>query len=206
MKETVVKRIEEDAILNRIRELAEEINRDYEGKKLHLVCVLKGGVYFACELSKHLTMPVTIDFMSLSSYGDGMTSQGVITMEQDLTQNIAGKDVLLVEDIIDSGQTLYHLMETLRRRMPASLKLCTLLDKKERRIADVSVDDVIRVMGTDKGSGKKDIEKALAHYGILQAKTMTRADNSTPLPPVCILKVLLPKYSHWVLYYHGKYW
>ncbi|MBP5422536.1 MAG: hypothetical protein J6Y78_08865 [Paludibacteraceae bacterium] len=73
-------------------------------------------------------------------------------------------------------------------------------------IANASVDDVIRVMGTDKGTGKKDIEKALAHYGVMQAKTMTKADNSTPLPPVCILKVLLPKYSHWILYYHGKYY
>ena len=73
-------------------------------------------------------------------------------------------------------------------------------------IANASVDDVIRVMGTDKGTGKKDIEKALAHYGIMQAKTMTKADNNTPLPPVCILKVLLPKYSHWILYYHGKYY
>ena len=90
MKEVIVKRIDEDAIIKRIAELAEQINSDYGDKKLHLACVLKGGVYFACELSKHLTMPVTIDFMSLSSYGDGMTSQGIIRMDQDLTMNIAG--------------------------------------------------------------------------------------------------------------------
>ena len=139
MKETIVKRIGEEEILKRIGELAEQINRDYEGKKLHLACVLKGGVYFVCELSKHLTMPVTIDFMSLSSYGDGMTSQGVITLNQDLTQNIAGKHVLLVEDIIDSGRTLFYVENMLKKREPASLEVCTLLDKKEKREADVEL-------------------------------------------------------------------
>ncbi len=73
-------------------------------------------------------------------------------------------------------------------------------------IANVSVDDVIRVMNNDKATGKKDIERALEHYGIRQARTMTKADNNTPLPPICILKVLLPRYSHWILYYHGKYY
>ncbi len=137
MRETIVERIKEEDIMKRIREMADEINRDYEGMKLHLACVLKGGVYFVCELSKHLTMPVTIDFMSLSSYGDGMTSQGVITLNQDLTQNIAGKHVLLVEDIIDSGRTLFYVENMLKKREPASLDVCTLLDKKCKREADV---------------------------------------------------------------------
>ena len=101
--------------------------------------MLKGGVYFACELSKHLKMPVSIDFMSLSSYGDGMTSQGVIRMDQDLTMNIAGKDVLLVEDIIDSGRTLFYVENMLNKREPNSLTVCTLLDKKARREADVEI-------------------------------------------------------------------
>ena len=139
MKETIVKKIEEEDILKRICDLAKEINRDYEGKKLHLACVLKGGVYFVCELSKHLTMPVTIDFMSLSSYGDGMTSQGVITLNQDLTQNIAGKHVLLVEDIIDSGRTLFYVENMLKKREPASFEVCALLDKKANREADVEI-------------------------------------------------------------------
>ena len=139
MKEIIVKRIEEQEIMDRICELAEEINRDYEGKTVHLACVLKGGVYFVCELSKHLTMPVTIDFMSLSSYGDGMTSQGVITLNQDLTQNIAGKHVLLVEDIIDSGRTLFYVKNMLNKRDPASMEVCTLLDKKVNHEADVEL-------------------------------------------------------------------
>ena len=139
MREEIIKKIDEEQIMKRISELAEEINRDYEGKKLHLACVLKGGVYFVCELSKHLTMPVTIDFMSLSSYGDGMTSQGVITLNQDLTQNIAGKHVLLVEDIIDSGRTLFYVENMLWKREPASMEVCTLLDKKCKREADVDI-------------------------------------------------------------------
>ncbi len=137
MREEIVKRIEEEEIQKRIRELAETINNDYADKKLHIVCVLKGAVYFACDLTKHLTMPVTIDFLGLSSYGDGMTSQGVITLNQDLTQNIAGRDVLLVEDIIDSGRTLFYLENMLNKREPASLDVCALLDKTARREADV---------------------------------------------------------------------
>lgn len=139
MKETIVRKIDEDAILKRICEMAEEINRDYEGKKLHMACVLKGSVYFACELSKHLTVPVTIDFMSLSSYGDGMTSQGVITLNQDLTQNIAGKNVLLIEDIIDTGRTLFYVENMLNKREPATFEVCTLLDKRARRDVDVDI-------------------------------------------------------------------
>ena len=139
MRETIVKKIDEETITNRIREMAQDINRDYEGRKLHMACVLKGAVYFACELSKHLTMPVSIDFMSLSSYGDGMTSQGVITLNQDLTQSITGKDVLLVEDIIDSGRTLFYVENMLMKREPASFEVCTLLDKTVRREADVDI-------------------------------------------------------------------
>ena len=137
MKETIIKRIEEEEIQARIRALAEEINRDYGDRKLHVVCVLKGAVYFACDLTRYLTMPVTIDFLGLSSYGDSMTSQGVVTLNQDLTQNIAGRDVLLVEDIIDSGRTLFYLENMLNKREPASLEVCALLDKVSRREADV---------------------------------------------------------------------
>ena len=140
MSEKIDVLISEEDVNKRIKELAAQIDSDYEGKVIHMISILRGGVFFTTELAKHLTVPVTIDFMAVSSYGNGTSSSGNIRIIKDLDDPLAGEDVLLVEDIIDSGQTLYHLMETLRRRMPASLKLCTLLDKKERRIADVSVD------------------------------------------------------------------
>ena len=125
----------------RIRELGEEISKRYEGKTLHMICVLKGGVFFMCELAKRITVPVTMDFMSVSSYGSGTKSSGIVKIVKDLDQTIEGKDVLVVEDIIDSGRTLSHLMKILTERKPASLSLCTLLDKPERReVEDVQVD------------------------------------------------------------------
>ena len=128
---------EEDA---RIRELGEKISKDYEGKQIHLICVLKGGVFFMCELAKRITVPVSMDFMCVGSYGDGTKSSGVVRIAKDLDESIEGKDVLIVEDIIDSGNTLYYLMDVLQRRKPASLRLCTLLDKPDRRVKDVKVD------------------------------------------------------------------
>ncbi|MCR4604806.1 MAG: hypoxanthine phosphoribosyltransferase [Eubacterium sp.] len=139
MEEIIIKKIEEEEIHKRVKELADMINEDYKDKNLHLACVLKGGVYFACELSRHLTMPLTIDFLSLSSYGDGLTSQGVITLNHDLTQNIAGKNVLLVEDIIDTGKTLQYVENMLLKREPKTFNVCTLLDKVSRRVTDVEI-------------------------------------------------------------------
>ena len=107
---------------------------------MHLVSVLKGGVFFTCELVKRLTIPVSIDFMSVSSYGNGTKSSGVVKVIKDLDEAIEGKHVLVVEDIVDSGRTLSYLLENLKRRKPKSLRLCTLLDKPDRRIADVHVD------------------------------------------------------------------
>ncbi len=125
----------------RIRQLGEQISRDYEGKQIHLICVLKGGVFFTAELSKRLTVPVTFDFMSVSSYGGGTKSSGIVKIVKDLDQALEGKDVLVVEDIIDSGRTLSHLMKIFEQRKPNSLRLCTLLDKPERReVKDVHVD------------------------------------------------------------------
>ena len=115
-------------------------SKEYEGKCVHLICVLKGGVFFACELAKRISVPVTIDFMSVSSYGDDTKSSGVVKIVKDLDQPLEGRDVLIVEDIIDSGRTLSYLIEILKKRNPASLKLCTLLDKPERRVRDVKVD------------------------------------------------------------------
>ena len=132
--------ISEKAINQRIAELGAQISRDYEGRELRLICVLKGGVYFMCELSKRITVPVSLDFMSVSSYGAGTESSGIVKIIKDLDDSITGRDVLVVEDIIDSGRTLSHLLELLKSRKPATLKLVTLLDKPDRRVTDVKVD------------------------------------------------------------------
>ncbi|MBE5960803.1 MAG: hypoxanthine phosphoribosyltransferase [Lachnospiraceae bacterium] len=140
MAETIKVLISEEEIDKRIKELAVEISKAYEGKSLHMICVLKGGVFFMTELSKHMTIPVSIDFMSVSSYGDATVSSGRVKIVKDLDESIEGKDVLIVEDIIDSGRTLSYLLAMLKGRMPASLKLCTLLDKPDRREMEVAVD------------------------------------------------------------------
>jgi hypoxanthine phosphoribosyltransferase len=126
--------LSEEEIATRIKEVAEEISRDYEGKPLHLICILKGGVFFTCELAKRINLPLTMDFMSVSSYGSGTVSSGIVKITKDLDDPIEGKDVLIVEDIIDSGNTLSYLIEVLKQRNPNSVELCTLLDKPERRV------------------------------------------------------------------------
>ena len=129
MAETVKVLVPEEDVAKRIKELGEQISKDYAGKQVHLICVLKGGVFFMCELAKRITVPVSMDFMSVSSYGDGTKSSGVVKIAKDLDETLEGKDVLIVEDIIDSGRTLYYLMDILAKRKPKSMKLCTLLDK-----------------------------------------------------------------------------
>ncbi len=131
--------ISEAQVNERIKELAEQISRDYEGKHIHLICILKGSVFFTCELAKRLTIPVTIDFMSVSSYGSETVSSGRVRILKDLDESIAGKEVLILEDIIDSGNTLAHLTNLLGTRSPESLSICTLLDKPDRRVTDVDV-------------------------------------------------------------------
>lgn len=140
MAESIKVLVPEEEVDARIRALGEQISKDYEGKQIHLICVLKGGVFFMCELAKRITVPVSMDFMCVGSYGDGTKSSGVVRIAKDLDESIEGKDVLIVEDIIDSGNTLYYLMDVLQRRKPASLHLCTLLDKLDRRVKDVKVD------------------------------------------------------------------
>lgn len=140
MSEKISVLISEKEIDEKVRELAKQIDKDYEGKTVHLICILKGSTFFACELAKRLTVPVTIDFMSVSSYGSGTKSSGIVRLAKDLDEPIEGRDVLIVEDIIDSGRTLSHLMHLLSTRKPASLRLCTLLDKPERRVVPVDVD------------------------------------------------------------------
>ena len=123
----------EEEVDRRINEMAAEISEEYEGRQIHLICILKGGVFFTCELAKRLTVPVSLDFMSVSSYGAGTESSGVVRILKDLDEPLAGKDVLIVEDIIDSGRTLAYLIEVLKQRGPKSIRLCTRLDKPERR-------------------------------------------------------------------------
>ena len=113
MAETVKVLVPEEDVAKRIKELGEQISKDYAGKQVHLICVLKGGVFFMCELAKRITVPVSMDFMSVSSYGDGTKSSGVVKIAKDLDETLEGKDVLIVEDIIDSGRTLYYLMDIL---------------------------------------------------------------------------------------------
>lgn len=142
MAETVKVLLSEEEVEKRIIELGKKISEDYAGKQVHLICVLKGGVFFMCELAKRISVPVSMDFMSVGSYGDGTSSSGVVKIAKDLDEALEGKDVLVVEDIIDSGRTLYYLLDILSKRQPGSMKLCTLLDKPERRVRDVRVDYV----------------------------------------------------------------
>lgn len=140
MSEHVKVLLSEEEVDIRIQTIGEQISRDYAGRSVHLICVLKGGSFFLCELAKRITVPVSLDFMSVSSYGSETKSSGVVKIVKDLDESVRDKDVIVVEDIVDSGRTLSYLMEMLRDRGPASLKLCTLLDKPDRRVMDVKVD------------------------------------------------------------------
>ena len=133
MAETIRELISEEKIDERIAELGRQISEEYAGKQIHMICVLKGGVFFLCELAKRLSVPVTLDFMCVGSYGDGTKSSGIVKITKDLDESLECKDVLVVEDIIDSGRTLSYLLEVLKKRGPKSMKLCTLLDKPDRR-------------------------------------------------------------------------
>lgn len=132
--------IPEEEVDKKIKELALKISNDYKGKTVILICILKGSIFFTCELAKRITVPVKLDFMSVSSYGSGTESSGRVKIVKDLDDAIEGKDVIVIEDIIDSGRTLSHLLTLLSARKPNSIKLCTLLDKPERRVVPVDVD------------------------------------------------------------------
>ena len=134
--------ISEEKLQERIQELAEQISKDYEGKKITVLCLLKGGVMFMTDLVKYITVPLKMEFMSVSSYGDAYKSSGVVKIIKDLDEPIEGKDVLIVEDIIDSGNTLQCVYNMLKERKASSLRICTLLDKKEARQSKVNVDYV----------------------------------------------------------------
>ena len=140
MNNYVVKEmISEEKVVARIKEIAEQINQDYEGKEVTLVCILKGSIFFTTELAKYIKVPVTMDFMQCSSYGADTKSSGIVKLAKDLDEPIMGKHVILIEDIIDSGRTLSHLVKLLSQREPASFTLCTLLDKPSRRVVPVEV-------------------------------------------------------------------
>lgn len=134
--------ISEEELTKRIKELGVEISKDYEGKEICMICVLKGGVMFMTDLAKEIKPLMSMDFMATSSYGNETSSSGIVKIVKDLDEPIEGKDVLIVEDIIDSGRTLSYLVKVLEDRNPSSVKICTLLDKPDRRVVDVDVEYV----------------------------------------------------------------
>jgi len=125
--------ISEEDVDKRINEIGKQISEDYAGKEVHLICILKGGAFFMCELAKRISIPVSMDFMAVSSYGDGTESSGRVKIIKDLDNDIAGKEVIIVEDIVDSGRTLTNLLTVLGERKPASMNVAALLDKPDRR-------------------------------------------------------------------------
>ena len=140
MRETIRELISEEKVNERIRELGAQISKDYAGKSVHLVCILKGACIFMCELAKRINVPVSMDFMTVSSYGSGTKSSGIVRIKKDLDDPIKGLNVLIVEDIVDSGRTLHYLTEVFKERGCKSVRTCTLLDKPERRVVDLTVD------------------------------------------------------------------
>lgn len=139
MKEHLGVLISEEEVSARIAEMAATLDQEYAGKTVHLIGILKGSVFFLCELAKRMTVPVTLDFMSVSSYGDGTSSSGIVKLNKDLDESIEDKHVIVVEDILDSGRTLSYLIQVLKGRNPKSLRVITLLDKLERRVIPVDL-------------------------------------------------------------------
>lgn len=140
MKENFEVMISQEELEKRIKEMAEELDREYEGKTVHLVGILKGSVMFMSELAKNMKSDVTMDFISVSSYGDGTSSSGIVRLNKDLDESIEGKHVVIVEDIVDSGRTLSYVRRLFEDKGPASLKIITLLDKPDRRVVDCKVE------------------------------------------------------------------
>lgn len=132
--------LSEEQLQRRVRELGEQITADYAGKEPVVICILRGSYVFTADLVRWIDLPCTVDFMAVSSYGKGTTSSGQVQITKDLSEEIEGRDVIVVEDILDSGNTLYYLLQLLQARKPASVRLCTLLDKPERRVKDIKAD------------------------------------------------------------------
>ena len=129
----------EEQLKTRVQEIAHEIERDYQGKEIMLISVLRGSFIFMADLCRAIDLPCTLDFMSVSSYGKGTTSSGQVQITKDLSEDITGRHIIVVEDILDSGNTLSYLLKILQHRHPASIRLCTLLDKPDRRVKPVEV-------------------------------------------------------------------
>ncbi|MEM5781374.1 MAG: hypoxanthine phosphoribosyltransferase, partial [Lawsonibacter sp.] len=129
----------EDQLKTRVAELAQEIQRDYAGREIMLISVLRGSFIFMADLCRAIDLPCTLDFMAVSSYGKGTSSTGQVQITKDLSEDISGRHIIVVEDILDSGNTLSYLLKILEHRHPASIRLCTLLDKPERRIKPVEI-------------------------------------------------------------------
>lgn len=140
MKEIIHEMFSEQEVDARIAQMGAQISKDLNGEPVVLICILKGASFFACELAKRITVPVYMDFMTVSSYGNGTQTTGVVTIKQDISEDIRGRNVLIVEDIIDSGNTLSGLVKLLGERQPKSIRLTTLLDKPSRREVEVAVD------------------------------------------------------------------
>ena len=129
----------EEQLKNRVQEIARQITADYQGKEIMLISVLRGSFVFMADLCRAIDLPCTLDFMAVSSYGKGTKSSGQVQITKDLSSDITGKNIIVVEDILDSGNTLSYLLKVLEQRSPASIRLCTLLDKPERRVKPVQV-------------------------------------------------------------------
>jgi hypoxanthine phosphoribosyltransferase len=173
--------IPEDQLQARIRELGEQISKDYQGKDLLLVCILRGGVMFLTDLMRSISIPHTIDFMAISSYGAGVRqSTGTVRINMDLTTDIFDRNVLLVEDIVDSGHTIASVLEMLETRHPKSLQVCTLLDKASRREVDVPLDyigfDIEDKFVFGYGLDLDEYYRALPFVGVVDLKTYTPPD------------------------------
>ncbi|MCR5746757.1 MAG: hypoxanthine phosphoribosyltransferase [Lachnospiraceae bacterium] len=140
MADKITTLFDEKTVNDRIASLGEQISKDFAGKELVLICILKGAAPFACELAKRISLPVQLEFMRCSSYGNETESSGVVKITLDLEHPIRDKNVLIVEDIIDTGRTMNYLMEILKQRFPTDIKLCALLDKPDRRVVDVTID------------------------------------------------------------------
>lgn len=140
MADRITTMFTEEEINKRIAELGEQISKDYAGRSITMICILKGAAAFACELAKRITVPVEMEYMRCSSYGNETESSGVVKIDLDLDRPIREKNILVVEDIIDTGRTMHYLIEVLKSRGPAEVKLCALLDKPDRRVTDVEID------------------------------------------------------------------